>query len=49
MRVACLQIAPKLGAVAENIASAEERLVGAKDGDVELLVLPEMAFSGGFP
>lgn len=48
MRVACLQLAPRLGAIEDNVAGAE-RLVGSLvPGNVDLLVLPEMAFSGGW-
>jgi protein N-terminal amidase len=44
MRIACLQFDPKLGRVAENQARADELLGGLRDPDI--LVLPEMAFTG---
>ncbi|KAK4103806.1 carbon-nitrogen hydrolase [Parathielavia hyrcaniae] len=49
MRIGCLQFAPKVGDVANNITRAEEVLSRADPEDLDqldLLVLPEMAFSG---
>ncbi|KAF2005477.1 carbon-nitrogen hydrolase [Amniculicola lignicola CBS 123094] len=47
MKVACLQFAPELGKVQENIRRAEEILQRTKiPPDLDWLVLPEMAFSG---
>lgn len=48
MKIATLQLAPELGAVHGNIAAADERLSPVMPGEVDLLVLPELAFSGGF-
>lgn len=46
MRVACLQFAPLVGDVENNIALADAILEAANPEDLDLLVLPEMAFSG---
>lgn len=48
MKIACLQFAPTIGNVNENIARANQVLVAAdvKDGDLDLLVLPELALTG---
>ena len=46
MRVACLQFAPELGKVQENIARANALLKDLLPGHCDILVLPEMAFSG---
>lgn len=50
MRIATVQFAPQLGEVAENIRRADEFLRQAReDGglkDLDILVLPELAFSG---
>ncbi|KAK4246291.1 putative N-terminal asparagine protein [Corynascus novoguineensis] len=49
MRIGCLQFGPKVGDVSNNIARAEAVLSNANQNDLEnldLLVLPEMAFSG---
>ncbi|KAL2190979.1 carbon-nitrogen hydrolase, partial [Thermothelomyces heterothallicus CBS 203.75] len=49
MRIGCLQFAPKVGDVTNNIARAEAVLSSADQDELEnldLLVLPEMAFSG---
>jgi protein N-terminal amidase len=52
MKVACLQFAPELGKVEENIAKANKILEAtpglrsAHTGSPLWLVLPEMAFSG---
>ncbi|THW25580.1 carbon-nitrogen hydrolase [Aureobasidium pullulans] len=50
MRIGCLQFAPKLGQVEENIRKADSLLEGTSASELDLLVLPEMAFSGyNFP
>lgn len=47
MKVACLQFAPEVGKVQENIARADSILLGAQlSFDVDWLVLPELAFTG---
>jgi len=46
MRVACLQFAPELGKPVENTARANEILEAASLIYVDLLVLPELAFTG---
>lgn len=47
MKVACLQFAPEVGRLQENIARADRILVEAQlPVDVDWLVLPELAFTG---
>jgi len=46
MRIGCLQFAPTLGNLAQNIQRAEAILRKAAPQNLDLLVLPEMAFSG---
>ncbi|THX90653.1 carbon-nitrogen hydrolase [Aureobasidium pullulans] len=46
MRIGCLQFAPKLGQVEENIRKADSLLEDTSASELDLLVLPEMAFSG---
>ncbi|MCJ1476862.1 Carbon-nitrogen hydrolase [Lambiella insularis] len=46
MHIAILQFSPVLGAVEHNIARADELLRTANTEGVDLLVLPELAFSG---
>lgn len=49
MKIACLQFAPRVGDVPSNMARAEAVLAKAEPSsldDLDLLVLPEMAFSG---
>ncbi|KAJ3496866.1 hypothetical protein NLG97_g2346 [Lecanicillium saksenae] len=46
MRIACLQFAPQLGEVDHNIERADAILERADPQDIDLLVLPELAFSG---
>jgi protein N-terminal amidase len=49
MRIACLQFAPQVGRVSDNMARADAILSTANPDDLDgldLLVLPEMAFSG---
>lgn len=51
MKVACLQFAPHVGDVDNNLNRADAVLNRAKDEDLEdldLLVLPELAFTGRF-
>ncbi|KAK6006012.1 hypothetical protein QM012_006422 [Aureobasidium pullulans] len=50
MKIGCLQFAPKLGEVHDNIRKADSLLEGTSSSELDLLVLPEMAFSGyNFP
>lgn len=46
MRIGCLQFAPEVGDVDDNISKAEAILDKADPKDLDLLVLPELAFSG---
>lgn len=46
MRIATLQLAPRLGERDVNIARADQLLSQKDLSDIDLLVLPEMAFSG---
>lgn len=47
MKVACLQFAPDVGKLQENIARADRILLEAQlPFDVDWLVLPELAFTG---
>lgn len=46
MRIACLQFAPQLAEVDHNIERADAILDRADPQDIDLLVLPELAFSG---
>ena len=46
MRIACLQLNPKLGHVEENINRAEALLAETDTTKLDLLVLPELAFTG---
>lgn len=46
MRIACLQFAPKLGDVDNNLNRADAVLSKANPADIDLLVLPELAFTG---
>ncbi|KAI9844131.1 MAG: Carbon-nitrogen hydrolase [Thelocarpon superellum] len=46
MRLACLQMAGVLGDVEGNISRANALLEAAKPTDLDLLMLPELAFSG---
>jgi len=46
MRIACLQFAPQVGDVDNNLNRADAVLSKANPKDLDLLVLPEMAFSG---
>ncbi|XMA12321.1 hypothetical protein WAI453_005112 [Rhynchosporium graminicola] len=46
MRIACLQFAPQVGDVDNNLNRADAVLSRANPRDLDLLVLPELAFSG---
>lgn len=46
MRIGCLQFAPRLGEVENNLSEADDILSEANPEDLDLLVLPELAFSG---
>lgn len=49
MRIGCLQFAPQVGDVDNNLNRADAVLAKANQDDLDsldLLVLPEMAFSG---
>lgn len=48
MRIACLQFAPQVGDVNNNLNRADLILSRANVGDIDLLVLPELAFTGRF-
>lgn len=46
MKIGCLQFGPKLGKVEENMRKADSLLETTLPSELDLLVLPEMAFSG---
>ncbi|KAI1367479.1 carbon-nitrogen family protein [Xylaria arbuscula] len=46
MRIGCLQFAPQVGDVDNNISRADDVLSRADPENLDLLVLPELAFSG---
>ncbi|KAK1672586.1 carbon-nitrogen hydrolase, partial [Colletotrichum godetiae] len=46
MRIGCLQFAPQVGDVDNNLNRADAVLSKADPGDLDLLVLPELSFSG---
>lgn len=46
MKIACLQLASEMGKVKSNMRKADAILGGAQPDEIDLLVLPEMAFSG---
>ncbi|QSZ30162.1 hypothetical protein DSL72_004682 [Monilinia vaccinii-corymbosi] len=46
MKIACLQFSPVLGDVDNNLTRADAVLAKASVQDLDLLVLPELAFSG---
>ena len=46
MRIACLQFNAELGKLPENITHADTLLQAASPQDIDLLVLPELAFTG---
>lgn len=49
MRIACLQFAPQVGDVDNNLNRADAVLSKANPEDIDLLVLPELAFTGKNP
>lgn len=49
MRIACLQFAPDVGDINENLDKADAILNQIDPQDLDLLVLPELAFSGKHP
>jgi predicted amidohydrolase len=50
MKIACLQFAPELGKLDENIQRAEAILQQTKHlSYLDWLILPELAFTGLFP
>ncbi|KAK0099967.1 Carbon-nitrogen hydrolase [Cadophora gregata f. sp. sojae] len=46
MRIACLQFAPQVGDIDNNLNRADSVLSRAGPQDLDLLVLPELAFTG---
>lgn len=46
MRIACLQFSPVLGDIDNNLNRADAVLSRANPKDLDLLVLPELAFTG---
>jgi len=48
MLTLCLQLNPQLGDIAHNLKRAEAIIARAAPIDLDLLVLPEMAFSGQY-
>ena len=46
MRIALLQFNPELGKRTQNIARTDALLQAASPQDVDILVLPELAFTG---
>jgi predicted amidohydrolase len=46
MRIGCLQFAAKVGEIKDNIALADRILANASPKNLDLLVLPELAFTG---
>lgn len=48
MRIGCLQFAPQVGDVDNNLNRADAVLSRANPDNLDLLILPEMAFSGMF-
>lgn len=46
MRIGCLQFAPQVGDVDNNLNRADAVLNRADPKDLDLLVLPELAFTG---
>jgi len=49
MKIACLQFAPAVADVDANIEVADAILEKADPDDLDLLVLPELAFTGASP
>lgn len=48
MRIGCLQFAPQVGDVDNNLNRADAVLSRANPDDLDVLVLPELAFSGKY-
>lgn len=48
MRIGCLQFAPVKGDVNNNLSRADAVLLKESPEDLDLLVLPELAFTGNF-
>lgn len=46
MRIGCLQFAPQLGDLDNNLNRADKILNKVNPEDLDLLVLPELAFTG---
>lgn len=46
MRIGCLQFAPQVGDIENNLNRADAVLSKADMEDLDLLVLPELAFTG---
>lgn len=46
MRIACLQFNPELGRLPDNVTLANALLEAAFPQNIDLLVLPELAFTG---
>lgn len=46
MRLSCLQFSPQLGKVKENMARVDTLLETVAPQSLDILVLPELAFSG---
>jgi protein N-terminal amidase len=46
MRIACLQFAPQVGDIDNNLNRADAVLSKANPEDLDVLVLPELAFTG---
>ncbi|GAP93225.2 putative amino-terminal amidase [Rosellinia necatrix] len=46
MRIGCLQFAPQVGDVENNVSRADGILREAEPGNLDLLILPELAFTG---
>lgn len=46
MRIGCLQFNPQVGDVDNNLSRADSVLLKANPDDLDLLVLPELAFTG---
>ena len=46
MRIGCLQFSPQVGDIDNNLNRADAVLSKANPDELDLLVLPELAFSG---
>ncbi len=46
MRIGCLQFAPQVGDIDNNLSRADAVLSKASPENLDLLVLPELAFTG---